>query len=29
MFSICCIPVLVPLLVVWLKVETRRWYGAS
>jgi hypothetical protein len=29
MFSLCCIPVLIPLLVVWLKVETRRWYGAS
>jgi hypothetical protein len=29
MFNVCCIPVLIPLLVVWLKVETRRWYGAS
>jgi hypothetical protein len=29
MFNLCCIPVLIPLLVVWLKVETRRWYGAS
>jgi hypothetical protein len=29
MFSLCCIPVLIPLLIAWLKVETRRWYGTT
>jgi hypothetical protein len=28
MLSICCIPVLIPLLLVWMKPETRAWYGA-
>jgi hypothetical protein len=28
MLSICCLPVLIPLLLVWIKPETRAWYGA-
>jgi hypothetical protein len=28
MLQICCIPVLIPLLLAWLKPETRAWYGA-
>jgi hypothetical protein len=29
MTQICCLPVLIPLLITWLKPETRRWYGAT
>ena len=29
MFNLCCIPVLIPLLIVWMKPETRRWYGVT
>jgi hypothetical protein len=29
MFNVCCLPINIPLLVVWMKPETRRWYGAS
>jgi len=29
MLNLCCIPVLIPLLIVWMKPETRRWFGAS
>lgn len=25
----CCLPVNVPLLIVWMKPETKRWYGAT
>jgi hypothetical protein len=28
MTSLCCIPVGIPLLIVWIKPETKRWYGA-
>jgi hypothetical protein len=28
MLHVCCIPLLIPLLLVWLKPETRAWYGA-
>jgi hypothetical protein len=28
MLHLCCIPLMVPLLLVWLKPETRAWYGA-
>jgi hypothetical protein len=28
MLNMCCIPLLVPVLIVWMKPETRRWYGA-
>jgi len=24
----CCIPLLIPLLIVWMKPETKRWYGS-
>jgi hypothetical protein len=29
MFSVCCIPVLIPLLIVWMKPDTRAWYGVT
>lgn len=29
MLNMCCIPVLIPLMIVWLKPETRRWFGAG
>jgi hypothetical protein len=29
MTQICCLPVLIPLLINWLKPETKRWYGAT
>jgi hypothetical protein len=29
MFNICCLPILIPLFVVWMKPETRRWFGAT
>ncbi len=28
MFSCCLMPLLIPLLIVWMKPETKRWYGA-
>jgi hypothetical protein len=28
MFSFCCLPLLIPLFLVWMKPETKRWYGA-
>lgn len=28
MLSFCCIPFALPVLIVWLKPETKRWYGA-
>ncbi len=27
MLTLCCIPVLIPLMLVWQKPETRAWYG--
>jgi len=27
MINFCCLPVLIPLLIVWMKPETRRWFG--
>jgi hypothetical protein len=27
MMQLCCLPILIPLLVTWLKPETKRWYG--
>lgn len=29
MTQICCLPILIPLLITWLKPETKRWYGAT
>lgn len=29
MTSLCCLPVGIPLLIVWIKPETRRWYGGT
>jgi hypothetical protein len=29
MINFCCLPVLIPLLIVWMKPETRRWFGAT
>lgn len=29
MLNLCCLPVLIPLFIVWMKPETRRWYGAG
>ena len=29
MLHFCCIPILIPLLMVWLKPETKRWFGAT
>jgi hypothetical protein len=29
MTQICCLPILIPLLINWLKPETKRWYGAT
>jgi hypothetical protein len=29
MIHFCCIPILIPLLIVWLKPETKRWFGAT
>ncbi len=28
MFNGCCIPILIPVLIVWMKPETKRWVGA-
>jgi hypothetical protein len=28
MTQICCLPVLIPILITWLKPETKSWYGA-
>ncbi len=28
MTQICCIPILIPLLITWMKPETKHWYGA-
>ena len=27
MIWFCCLPILIPLLIVWMKPETKRWYG--
>lgn len=27
LWNTCCLPVTIPLLIVWLKPETKRWYG--
>jgi hypothetical protein len=29
LWNSCCLPVTIPLLVVWLKPETKRWYGVA
>jgi hypothetical protein len=29
MMSLCCVPFSLPVLIVWLKPETKRWYGAT
>jgi hypothetical protein len=29
MTSACCLPVTIPLLIFWIKPETRAWYGRS
>jgi hypothetical protein len=29
MLSLCCVPFGLPVLITWLKPETKRWYGAS
>ena len=29
MTSLCCAPIQIPLLITWLKPETKRWYGAA
>lgn len=29
LWNCCCLPVTIPLLVVWLKPETKRWYGMN
>ena len=29
MLNFCCLPVLIPLLIVWMKPETRRWFGVT
>lgn len=28
MMSICCVPILIPVLIHWMKPETRAWYGS-
>jgi hypothetical protein len=29
MTQICCLPILIPLLISWMKPETKRWFGAT
>lgn len=29
LWNTCCLPVTIPLLIVWMKPETKKWYGAS
>ncbi len=29
LWNTCCLPITIPLLVYWMKPETKRWYGAT
>ena len=29
LWNTCCLPITIPLLVVWMKPETKRWYGVN
>jgi len=29
LWNTCCLPVTIPLLIVWMKPETKRWYGIN
>jgi len=29
LWNTCCLPITIPLLVVWMKPETKRWFGVS
>ncbi|MDC3954057.1 hypothetical protein [Polyangium jinanense] len=29
LWNTCCLPITIPLLIMWMKPETKRWYGAT